>query len=571
MKKYTALVLVLFLIVGTLFVGCGGSSNEVALNQETDIANDNSSPATVGDSASNIEIPQGGVIKVAYWNAAPGVFAPGLSTNSYDFYVFSAMFESLLRFDPEYNLEPCLAEAYSVSEDQKTYTFKLREGVTWHDGVEFTTEDVKFTLEFLGHPDYPGASGSHIAWLEGAKEFKNGDVDFISGINIIDKYNISLTTSDTFGSALKRLSTTNILAKHIWENVEIAKALEAKELLQNPVGTGPFKIKEFVPDQYTELEAYENYWNGKPHLDKMIIMSANQETAQAQMLNGNIDIMLISKMNPDDLELYEDMGIDVQEMMMNSNQYMGFNHSNELFKDKKVRQAFAYAINRQAMVDGILNGYGEIALQPYRPDFWASSKNLNSYDYNPETAIKLLEEAGWKYDASAKTMKVNGKNVKIVLKYPSGNQAREQAALVIQQNLKDIGIEIDLQIMEFNTLYTQVKEGDYELYLMAEGASTGDPDIKRFYHTDFMHPNGLNLRQYSNPRLDELFEAGEKFVDRKEQEPFYQEISEILNEDLPMVYLFFWYEGRAVNGKLKNVISFAGTPYYKAESWYLEK
>ena len=567
MKKITSVLLIVMMLWTTLLSGCGSdakTSSEV--NTPNTVNSENSTENTA-----QTTVNQGGIIKIAYWNAPSGVFAPGLTSDSYDFYVYSLMFEGLLRLNPGLELEPCLAESYTISEDNKTLTFKLREGVKWHDGTEFTADDVKFTLEFLGHPDYPGTSGSHIAWLEGADAYKKGEADHIAGINLIDKYTISLTTTEVFGASLLKFGTTNMLAKHIWENVDVKTALEATEVLRNPVGTGPFKMKTFVPDQYVELAANDDYWNHRPNLDGIIVQATNQETAQAQMLNGEIDMMLISQMNPDDLALYEDSGIVVQMVPMNSSQYMGINNSLDVFKDKKVRQALAYAIDRQSIVDGILNGYGMVAAEPYREDFWACPSDINLYELNKEKAISLLEESGFKYDKASNIMSYNGEPVKWVLKYPTGNKAREQSAVVIQQNLKDIGINIELQIMEFSTLYAMVKEGDYELYLMAEGASTGDPDIFRFYHSSQVPPNGLNIRRYKNAEVDKLLEEGQKLMEVEDRKPVYQKVARIINEEQPMVYLFFWYEGRAINGKLMGVNCFPGNNYYGIENWYLEQ
>lgn len=571
MKKMTSIFLVLVMTLTLLLGGCGAEAKTDGVKAETSAGDTESSTTESTNAAVQTTVNQGGTVKIAYWNAPSGVFAPGLTSNSYDFYVYSLMFEGLLRLNPALELEPCLAESYSVSEDNQTLTFKLREDVKWHDGVAFTADDVKFTLEFLGHPDYPGTSGSHIAWIVGAEAYKKGEADHISGINVIDEHTISLTTTEVFGASLLKFGTTSMLAKHIWENVDVKTALEATDILRNPVGTGPFKMKTFVPDQYVELVANDDYWNHRPNLDSVIVQVTNQETAQAQMLNGEIDMMLVSQMNPDDLALYDESGIIVQMVPMNSNQFMGINNSLEIFKDKKVRQALAYAIDRQSMVDGILNGYGMVAAEPYREDFWACPDNLNLYELNQQKAISLLEESGFKYDKASNVMSHNGEPVKWVLKYPTGNKAREQAAVVIQQNLKDIGINIELQIMEFSTLYAMVKEGEYELYLMAEGASTGDPDIYRFYHSSQIPPNGLNIRHYSNAEVDQLLEAGQKLMEVKDRQPIYQKVAKIINEEQPMVYLFFWYEGRAINGKLMGVNCFPGNNYYGIENWYLEQ
>lgn len=550
MRKIISLALGLVFIASVMLTGCGPTK-----------------AVKVDESGK-----KGGTVRYAVWSSPKGVFQPALSNDNYDFSVYALVFDGMLKMNPKGELEPCLAKSYVVSQDSKTVTFKLRDNIKWHDGEPFTAEDVKYTFEFMGDPDYSGPYGSLIKPIKGAEAFKNKQTQHIEGIKVVDPNTISITTENINANALLNYGfSIRIIPKHIWEKIGAKAASEDVEALRSPVGTGPFKMSKFIPDQYVELVANDNYWNKRPNIDKIILQVTNPETAQAQMLNGEIDFMAISQMNPDDLELYKSKNIQIQEIFGNSYQYVGMNNDLEIFKDKKVRQAFAYAINREGILKDILYGYGEVANNPYRSDFWAFPSGLNEYKYDVNKAIGMLKEAGWEYKESKHQMYRNGNPVKFTLKYPSGNKAREQAAVIIQQDLKKIGIQTDLQIMEFSTALDMIKKGDYELCLMGMGGSIGDPDIRRFYGSDYIAPKGLNLSRMNNSKLDELLEKGLNYMKIEERKPIYNEVAMLLNDEMPIVYLYFWNEGRAINGKLKGVQVFSGTSYYDVENWYFEK
>lgn len=558
MKRFFIFCLVLMLVASILLSGCSP--------QNTPKASGNESVKT------EESVPQGGTIRYAVWSSPKGVFLPALSNDSYNFFVIELVYEGLMKFNSKKELEPCLAKSYEISTDNKTITFKLRDDVKWHDGEPFTAEDVQFTFEFMGNADYSGPYGSYIKPIKGAEAYKNNQAQHIEGIKIIDPYTISITTDEIYANALLSFGQSiRIMPKHIWEKVAVKDAAQQTDLLRNPIGTGPFKMSKFVPDQYVELIANDNYWNHKPNVDKFIIQATNQETALAQMLNGEIDLMQISEMNPDDLDLYGSKNIQIQKIHSNTYQYMAINNDLDIFKDKKVRQAFAYAINRETMVKDLLYGYGEVAANPYRSDFWACPENINEYKYDPEKAIELLKEAGWVYNENEKKMYINGQPAKFTLTYPSGSKIREQSAPVIQQDLKKIGIQVDLSIMEFNTALDKIKKGEYELALMGMGGSAGDPDIMRFYGSNYLAPNGLNLARLKNSQVDELLTEGLKHLKVDEQKPIYNEVGKILNEEQPMVYLYFADQGLAISSKLKNIQCSTGFEFYDTEDWYIEK
>ena len=555
MKRKLFSLLLVIAMISTLLAGCGGDKNAT-----------NNTPSNDASKGSDKSI-----VRMALWSAPAGIFNPVLLGDDYDGAVAGLIYEPLVEMNPKFEFESGLAEKWEISEDSKSITFYLRKDVKWHDGQPFTAEDVKYTFEFISDPGYAGNKFSQISPISGANDYKEGKSDSIKGIEVIDDHTIKITTDEVFAPFLDKIAGIDVIPQHIWSKIEVSKALESTDILRNPVGTGPFKFEKFVPDQYVTVEKNEEYWAGAPKIDSIVLQVVNQDTAQAQMLSGEIDFMQLSSMNPDDLALYEDAGIQIQEVFYTSFQQIGVNIRNPLLADKKVRQALTYAIDRQGIVDSLLHGHGNVANTTYPPFFWSypGDEAINAYDYSPEKAIEILtKEVGWEYKDGK--MYADGKPVKFSLVYPTGNKARELSAPVIQENLKNIGIELDLQIMEFATMLAKVKdEKAFDLFLLGSGIGA-DPDVRNNFSTEAIE-TGSNYMGYSNTELDKLFEEGVKYIEIEKRKPIYFEAAKIINEDMPVIFLYNWSEGRAIAPKLKGVQSFAFGSYYKVNEWYIEK
>jgi len=554
-KKIVSLSLFLVFIFTLGLVGCKSAENKKA------------------DSGA----VSGGVLRTAMFSSPGGLFLPPFATDSYDQYVTKLVFQPLLRYNTKGEFEGCLAEKWSVSPDAKVFTFVLRDGLKWQDGQPVTADDVKYSIEYVGYPNYKGARASFISAIKGVEDLKQGKTKDLSGIKVIDKKTVEITTTNTFASGFYRFGTNfEIFPKHIWEKVDVAKASEATDLLRAPIGTGPFKLTKFVPDQYIEFTRNNDYWGGVPKLGKLILQKTNQDVVQAQLLKGEIDQAYMVNLKKADETLYKSKGFNVIPTTYNAYQYLAFNLKMDVFKDKKIRQAFAFAMDRASVVDNFLAGHGVIANNPYPPTFWASPKGLKEYKYDPKKALELFKEAGWVYNENEKKMYVNGKPAKFILKYSKGNPVTEKSAPLLQQNLKDVGIELELQIMEFGVMFDQAKKGDFELAFIGQG-NENDGDISKFYLSKYIKPvgdnSGSNFIRYSNPELDKLLADSLTHVDQKERTEILNKIGLLLNEELPVVYRYHWDENIVYSGKLKGreFTPIAETYYYKIENWYLEK
>lgn len=502
------------------------------------------------------------VVRIAQWNPPTGLFHPELLTSSYDSSVSDLVYETLVNFTPNFEYEAALAASWDISDDNRSVTFHLQPDAKWHDGEPVTAEDVKFSLMFVGHKDYTGPRYSNVEQIVGMDAWHTGAADDVEGIEIIDEKTIKITTIKPFGPILYQIGGRYVLPKHIWGNVDVAKADQQRDLLENPVGSGPFVFKEFVKDQYVATTANENYWGGKPKIDGIVIQAVSQDTAQAQLIKGEIDIMSVSDFNPTAVKALEDAKVQLKTAGLVAVQYMGINHKLPQFQDKRVRQALAHAINRQSVVDDLLYGHGNVADNPFPKTIWAHPGDdvIKHYEYSPEKAIALFEDAGYTYENNV--MSKDGKQLKLTLKYPSGNKVREKAAELIHQNLGEIGIEVELLLMEFQALSEATEKGDFDMYLMGMGTSF---DADQLY---IWGPGStFNYSGWSTQKSLDLLRQGVGVVDIDDRKPIYKEWAVYMNDEMPWIWLYNWDGGLAVTGDLQNVQYYAGGSYYNIVNW----
>ena len=561
-NKVTALLLAA-LMAASLAAGC---SSEPA-----------SAPTGGGTEASEEPSGESGTpkaIRYATISSPSGIFMPLFNNDNYNGYVTYNVFEALTQVDAHGETEGRLAKSWDVSDDGLTYTFHLQEGVTWHDGEPFTADDVAFTYNFMANPDYPGYNSSYISKIAGYDEVHEGTAETMSGVKVIDENTIEITTTEVYSSLLNRIGGIFIIAEHIWSDVDVKTSTEQTELVKdNPVGTGPFMLNEelgygeFIPDQHVVLEANENYWQGAPKVDELIYVTVNADTSQAQMLNGELDILGLDNLNEDDLNLYESEGLKIEYIKYNSYQGMQVNCAKEEFKDPLVRQAMDYAMDRQGMVDALLYGHGEVSDTIYRSDYWACPEKdeLPHFEYNPEKAVEIFESLGYSYDEGSNVMTgPDGEPVVWRLFVPTGNKVREQAGTVIQSNFDAIGIKAEIETMEFTTLISILEDTSdpdrFDLALTGYGMGA-DPDVSTLVTTT----GSSNYAQFSSAEIDELSTAALAEPDADKRTEIYHELAIAVGNQLPVVYLFHWDSAVVMNP----AVTIEQNPYWTAYNSHL--
>jgi peptide/nickel transport system substrate-binding protein len=487
------------------------------------------------------QAPQrGGVVRIpVIGNPTPNIFTtPG---GFADIVVGKALFNTLVKYgSPDLRPAPDLAESWSLSEDQKVWTFRLRKGAKWHDGAPVTAEDVKFTLDAILNPKVNAAFRAFVRGLTKAE--------------VVDAHTVRLHLESPVGPFLTLLAyNIAIKPKHLLEGRDLNAP---SEFIRKPVGTGPFKFQEAVAGSHFSLVANPDYFEGRPHLDGVVFkVLPNINTQLAQMRTGELDIMLVE---PHQLEIFKGIaGVEISTVNQVNHFFAALNNTHPLFKDRRVRQALAHAVDRQAIVDTILAGKGQVATGPIPPVLeWAYNPNVKRYPFDPERAKALLAEAGWKPGGDG-ILHRDGQPFRFTYMVDKGNAVREQIATILQQYWKRIGLEVTLRVEEWSVYY---KIGNITRDYLARNAwriSPPDPDIASQYMTGGTE----NHYQYSNPEVDRLLQEARALADPARRKPLYFKAQEIIAEDAPVIWLYYPHEIRAITKRLHG---FPGLPYRDA-------
>ena len=562
MKKYLALVLAaVMLLVAASCTQSPASTNNSSGSNTSNGENGQGSSAT-----QNIATRDNNTLTYATRGAISGMFHPDFSvTSGEDRIICFVLYEPLVRRGANNELKGVLAESWDISEDQRTVTFHLRQGVKWHDGEEFTAEDVAYTYTAAASEGWMGYFTAGPSRIEGVEAYRAGEADGLSGIEIIDDYTIAITTTDVYGAFFYQIGEQlSIVPEHIWGDIPAAEAHEHTELLHNPVGTGPFKFTEYVPDQYVILDKFSDYWNGEPKIDQMVFKPMSAEVGPSAVISGEADMHQTSSMNPATIDMLTDAGCEIQELWWTSIRYLILNNDLPLFQSKEGRQAMAYAIDRYGIAENIFYGYGRVENTCYAAGQWGTPPDdqINLYEYNPEKAKELLVAAGCEYKGD--TLYLNGEPVALELIHPTGNANVEKIAVVIQQNLKDIGIDLTVIPMEMTSHNELAKSGDFDMGMIGNGSP--DPDMTWIYASD----GSSNYENFSDPKVDALLDEGLKYVDQAKREPIYEELAIYLNEVMPMVPIVSWCDGLIIAPGLEGVKAEEEAAYIFAnlENWY---
>ncbi|WP_297427584.1 peptide-binding protein [Clostridium sp.] len=552
-KLLTGMLIALFSI--SLLTGCGSTSSEIPTN--TPSANQSSSEGTV--------------LRYAVESSPKGLFNPLLSNTTYDNNVNNLVYSPLILLDENNEFEPGLAEKYEFSDDKLTLTFHLRKDVKWHDGEDFTADDVAFTFTSIADPKYKGPRFNEISKVVGAQDYHDGKADSVSGIKVIDKNTLSFTYTKTYAPALSNFSQRGILPKHIWSKVNIEEWDKQSDLLNKPIGTGPFKLTDFKPDQYVELAKNDNYFGGAPKINKFIFKVTNTETELSELAKGDLDVVELSSTKEEDLKMLKDAGIKIEEKPSANYQFMTMNSNREFFKDKKVRQAITYAINRKGIVESLLGEHGQVINAPLSLAGWAYPESgLNTYDYNPSKAKELLKEAGWSDNNGI--LEKDAKKFEVDLMVPTGNKIREQSAPIIQQNLKDVGIKVNIGTMDVASAMAKTKgEGDYDMGLLGFTLEVDPGDADRYWSSSIANGSQFNFSNFINSQSDELIEKAATTIDRNERKEIYAKWGQLINEEAPYVFLYSPNAIRAHNPKLEGYKYSAYAVFPDVQNWSISK
>jgi peptide/nickel transport system substrate-binding protein len=486
------------------------------------------------------------IITMGMWSSPGNSMLPHFYHLGYARAVYRLVFNSLLEWDENSNIVPKMAESCKISEDGKTYRLKIRKDANWHDGQPVTSKDVEFTIKCLSDPDYSFMDFNLVAGIAGAKARKERKTQDLAGFKIIDEKTFEVETEGVFAPMLDSLTELHIIPYHILGNIPVKEMVNSSFAANPTVGCGPYKFIQYATDQYIEFTRFDQYYLGKPKIERAFIRIVSPDTAIAQLERGELDLVLgqglgdIPNIEIDRVKRVPTL--DVQTTTGPFTQGLMLVCSQEKTKDLRVRKAIAHAINTTGIVKSILLGGGSVTAIPRAAGYPFYNHKIKAYDYNPDKARQLLSEAGW------------NKETPLRLVVPTGNKERIQWATVAHQNLTEIGIKAELQQMDITTMINTLSKTPEQV----DGFFVGfinymDPFMyfHRRFHTQSI-PGG-NRMYYSNPEMDRLINASATTVQKEERAKLFDRIQEILNDELPVVPIVCPTSTIAVNKRVKGV------------------
>ncbi|HEY7654128.1 MAG TPA: peptide-binding protein [Methylomirabilota bacterium] len=490
-----------------------------------------------------------------------GGLIPSLTSDQSSHEVGSMIYDGLVKLDKDLNTAPAMAQSWTYSRDCLELTFKLRRDVKWHDGRPFTAADVVFTYQAMINPKTPAP-------------FKEGFL-LVKDVEAPDPYTVRVRYDKPYARAVETWSTY-ILPKHLLESFATAGTLRESPQNSWPVGTGPYRFQEWKPGEKVVLVANPDYYEGRPYLSRVVYrVIPSQATIFLELKAQGVDyVSTLTGIQYARQTEYPAFRKAYHKYRFPGDNYtfLGFNLKDPRFADLRVRQAFAHAINKQELIDGVRLGLATEANGPIRPGTWAYTDKVERYPYDPEKAKALLAEAGWKdRDGDGLVEDREGKPFTLTIRTNQGNDERKKIAEIVQQRLKDIGIQADIQLIEWAAFIKEfVKPRRFEVVVLGLGTGS-DPDQFVVWHSSQRGPDQMNRTGYANPEVDALLEAGRQSCVQKERVRYYYRIQEILAHDLPMIFLFNRDSLPVVASRIRGVSPAPAGILYNFDEWYVPK
>ncbi|MDD2716673.1 MAG: peptide-binding protein [Candidatus Wallbacteria bacterium] len=478
---------------------------------------------------------------------------PLLCDDIYSREIVRWIFNGLVTPDEHLKLKPDLAETFEVAADGKSATFHLRKGVKWHDGEEFTAEDVVFTYQTIIDP--------------GTRSRLRFDFSMIDTIETADKYTLTVKYSKPYADALN-IWANCIVSRHAFENKGLDPNLQ-------PVGTGPYRFVEWLPHDHLLLEANKDYFRGRPFVDHYMFKYMADFTQAFQMLKrGELDLMFLTA------DQYLKQASD-REFMNRFTIYLynsyytivSYNLRNPLFQSSKVRKALTMAMDRQSIVDEVFKGYAYVPARPFVPPYLKFEKKLDSWPYSPSTAKILFESEGWRDTDGDGILDKNGQKFEFDMIAVHGNKNRELASQIIEKSLKDNGVLAHIHFIELGEFMRSLYIGQFSGLLV--GLMLSDDPYQYFHSSQIFDlktgNTGLNLIAYHNPEVDELLDRIRTELDPAARMNLLQRFHEIIQEDQPGTFLYSDMTILAVSKRIRGIKSAPDWIFHDLESWYVPK
>ncbi|BCS86898.1 peptide-binding protein [Pseudodesulfovibrio sediminis] len=476
-----------------------------------------------------------------------------LSTDRPSHEVASRIYVNLLKYDKNINLVPYAAKSYEVLDGGKLLKFTLRNDIYWTDGVQLTAEDVEYTYRLTIDPKTPTAY---------AGNFKQ-----VKSFRLTGKFSFEVEYEKPFAKALVSWAT-DILPKHALEGEDLLNTKYSRQ----PLGAGPYKLKEWTPGSQVVLEANPDFFEGRPYIDEVVYrIIPDMGTQFLELKAGNLDTVSLNPLQ----YLYQTSGpgwdgsFNKFKYTASAYSFLGFNFKHPFFQDVRVRQAIDYAIDRREIIKGVLYGLGEPANGPYEPGTWQYNVDVKPRKFNLAESRRLLAEAGWSDTDGDGILDKDGRPFAFSIITNQGNTQRIKCGIIIQHRLKDLGIKVEVRAIEWAAFLKEfIDKGRFDAIILGWNILQ-DPDIYNVWHSSMAVNGGLNFIHYINPELDELLSKGRYLVKQEERKPIYDKVQRILHDDVPYCFLYVPMTLPIVKARVQNITAAPAGIAYNFNQWWI--
>jgi len=500
------------------------------------------------------EEPYGDAIVVASIGDARTLL-PILASDAASSDVAGMIFNGLVKYDRDVKIIGDLAESWEISPDGLEIIFHLRKNVRWHDGAPFTSKDVRFTYKKLIDPSVKTPYGA--------------DFERIEKLETPDDYTVKVKYKEPFSPALSSWGMW-IMPEHLLRNEDLNKT----HFGRSPIGTGPYKFKSWRTGEKIELVANDDYFEGRPHINRYIYrIIPDESTIFLELQTKGVDLTVLTPLQftrQTDNAFFK-TSYRKFEYPSFGYTYIGYNLSDPKFKDRRVRQAFNYAVNKDEIVSAIFFGLGRVTTGPFMIDSWAYNKDIRPVPFDPDKARLLLKEAGWADTDGDGWIEKDGDTFEFTILINQGNSERLRTAEMIQKYLASIGVKMKIRVLEWSTMINEfIDKRRFEAVLMGWFLSR-DPDNYDIWHSSKTREGEFNFIGYKNGEVDALLEEGRRTFDETKRAEIYHRIHEAIYEDQPYMFLYSPEALPILSSRFRNVeVSPIGIGYNFIK-WYVPK
>ena len=533
MKRNMLKVVAASLAGAILLTACGGSSSATQTTAAAGDSTETSSAAEAGSTGGEKVIT---MAQTGDWDT----FMPMNTTNAGADNVIELMFDRLMVINTDGTFAPRLADSWETNEAQDKITYHLNENAKWQDGEPVTAEDVVYSAQVASSSEFNYLRRIRMQYFAGTDETGCETGTDSVEVKALDDHTVEFTLKTPMDPAIIYALVNRdffIMPKHLLSNISDADLVN-DAFWQNPVGSGPCIFDSMESGVSIEFKANKDYYLGAPDFDRLVFKKVQSSNLLSGLMSGDIDVLSGNSQIPlADWEAAKNtQGIVTKSVPTFAYQYMAMNTSRD-YLTEDVRHAISLAINRQVIVDQLLQGEARIAIGPLAEDHPYFDEKLLPIEYDPEKAKSMLEAAGW------------DSNRELEVQVSTGNEVREKSAILIQQDLQKIGIKTKIQTLDFPTLLTNARNGDYDLCFIGSSGSVDPSESVPNVTAGYMN----NFAQLSDPTLGEIGESGAKEITFEARKKIYDQYQEELFKQMPMAFLYHTNDLFAYNEKLENV------------------